>query len=126
MCVRMHSWVGKRSPAHRSSIGKALLAELSPAEFAARYPGRGLESRTPATSTRRDALREHLDLVRARGYAEELEEHLYCVAAPVTGRTGSVVASSSISGPPPGCATPPCSLPRPTRSAPRPGRSAPV
>jgi len=100
--VRMHSWVGKRSPAHCSSIGKALLAELSPEEFAVRYPDPGLEARTPATITRRDALREHLDLVRARGYAEdleELEEHLCCVAAPVTGRTGSVVASISISGP---------------------------
>jgi DNA-binding IclR family transcriptional regulator len=98
----MHSWVGKRSPAHCSSIGKALLAELSPEEFGVRYPDPGLEARTPATITRRDALREHLNLVRAQGYAEdleELEEHLCCVAAPVTGRTGSVVASISISGP---------------------------
>jgi DNA-binding IclR family transcriptional regulator len=47
----MHSWVGKRSPAHCSSIGKALLAELSPEEFAARYPDTGLEARTPATIT---------------------------------------------------------------------------
>lgn len=37
--VRMHSWVGKRSPAHCSSMGKALLAGLSPADFAAHYPG---------------------------------------------------------------------------------------
>ena len=77
----------------------ALLAELSPEEFAARYPDPGLEARTPATITRRDALREHLGLVRARGYAEELEDHLCCVAAPVTGRPGSVIASISSSGP---------------------------
>ena len=100
--VRMHSWVGKRSPAHCSSMGKALLAELSADEFAARYPGPGLEARTPATITRRDDLRQHLELIRARGYAEdfeELEPHLCCIGAPVFGRDGSAVASISISGP---------------------------
>lgn len=62
----------------------ALLAELSPEEFAARYPDPGLEARTPATITRRDALREHLDLVRARGYAEDLgaPETALCADAP--------------------------------------------
>ena len=100
--VRMHSWVGKRSPAHCSSMGKALLAELSPEEFAARYPGPDLEARTPATITSPDELRRHLELTRARGYAadlQELEPHLCCIAAPVSGRDGSVVASISISGP---------------------------
>jgi DNA-binding IclR family transcriptional regulator len=100
--VRMHSWVGKRSPAHCSSMGKALLAELSEEELAARYPGPALEARTPDTITSTDELREHLKLIRARGYAEdaeELEPHLCCVAAPVFGRDGSAVASISISGP---------------------------
>ena len=49
--VRMHSWVGKRSPAHCSSMGKALLAGLSDADFAARYPGHPLEPRTDRTIT---------------------------------------------------------------------------
>jgi hypothetical protein len=40
--VRMHSWVGKRSPAHCSSIGKALLAELSPARAPESGTGPGL------------------------------------------------------------------------------------
>ena len=84
--VRMHSWVGKRSPAHCSSIGKALLAGLSPAEFAARYPGHPLEPRTDRTITDPGVLRSQLAGVRQRGYAvdqEELEPHLCCVAAPV-------------------------------------------
>ena len=100
--VRMHSWVGKRSPAHISSIGKALLAGLNAVEFAARYPGPKLEGLTPATITSTDELRSHLGQVRAQGYAEDLEElepHLCCVAAPVRGRDGSVVASISVSGP---------------------------
>ena len=100
--VRMHSWVGKRSPAHCSSIGKALLAGLSPAEFAARYPGHPLEPRTDRTITDPGVLRAVLAKVRQRGYAvdqEELEPHLCCVAAPVFDRTGAVVASISVSGP---------------------------
>jgi DNA-binding IclR family transcriptional regulator len=100
--VRMHSWVGKRSPAHCSSMGKALLADLDPDQFAALYPGQRLETRTPATITRRRDLEHHLAAVRARGYAEdreELEAGLCCVAAPVFGRTGRAVASISVSGP---------------------------
>ena len=100
--VRMHSWVGKRSPAHCSSIGKALLAGLSPADLAARYPDGDLPARTPATITSLAGLEKCLADVRARGYAEDLEElepHLCCVAAPVFGRDAEVAASVSVSGP---------------------------
>ena len=100
--VRMHSWVGKRSPAHCSSMGKALLAGLSAEAIEARYPGTRLEARTDHTITRRDALQRHLAGVRAHGYAVdcgELEPHLCCVAGPVFDRTGQVVASISVSGP---------------------------
>jgi DNA-binding IclR family transcriptional regulator len=100
--VRMHSWVGKRSPAHCSSMGKALLAGLPAAEFAARYPGRRLEARTDRTITDTRELATHLAEVRNHGYAldrQELEPHLCCVAGPVFDRTGIVVASISVSGP---------------------------
>jgi DNA-binding IclR family transcriptional regulator len=100
--VRMHSWVGKRSPAHCSSMGKALLAGLPAAELAARYPGRRLEARTDRTITDTRELTTHLAEVRNHGYAvdrQELEPHLCCVAGPVFDRTGTVVASISVSGP---------------------------
>jgi DNA-binding IclR family transcriptional regulator len=100
--VRMHSWVGKRSPAHCSSMGKALLAGLGERELLDRYPSPELSTKTPATISSRDELLRCLAEVRTRGYAEdreELEPHLYCVAAPVFGRDGSVVASVSVSGP---------------------------
>jgi DNA-binding IclR family transcriptional regulator len=77
--VRMHSWVGKRSPAHCSSMGKVLLAGLSAAEFGARYPGPRLAARTDQTITGTGVLRQHLAEVRERGYAVdrgELEPHL--------------------------------------------------
>jgi DNA-binding IclR family transcriptional regulator len=100
--VRMHSWVGKRSPAHCSSMGKALLAGLDAAGIDARYPGPQLEARTERTITDPAALKDELATVRQRGYAvdrEELERHLCCVAAPVFDQTGAVVASISVSGP---------------------------
>lgn len=100
--LRMHSWVGKRAPAHCSSMGKALLAGLTPAEFKARYPDNELAPRTAASITTRTRLEQALDHVRARGYAEdreELELHLCCVAAPVFDRSGQVAASISVSGP---------------------------
>jgi len=100
--VRMHSWVGKRSPAHCSSMGKALLAGLGDDAIDARYPGARLEARTENTITDRAGLKRHLADVRSRGYAvdrEELEPHLCCVAGPIFDRTGTVVASISISGP---------------------------
>jgi DNA-binding IclR family transcriptional regulator len=100
--VRMHSWVGKRSPAYCSSMGKTLLAGLSGEEVIARYPDPRLPARTPNTITSRDELTHCLAKVRDQGFAvdrEELEPHLCCVAAPVYDRDGTVVASVSVSGP---------------------------
>jgi DNA-binding IclR family transcriptional regulator len=100
--VRMHSWVGKRSPAHCSSMGKALLAGRSADDIGELYPGPALEARTANTITDPARLKRCLAEVRRLGYAvdrEELEVHLCCVAAPVFDRTGRVVASISVSGP---------------------------
>jgi DNA-binding IclR family transcriptional regulator len=83
-------------------MGKALLAGLSAAEFAVRYPGRRLAARTDRTITDTRELTTHLAEVRNHGYAvdrQELEPHLCCVAAPVYDRDDAVVASVSLSGP---------------------------
>ncbi|MGH3272591.1 MAG: IclR family transcriptional regulator domain-containing protein [Trebonia sp.] len=83
-------------------MGKALLAGLAIDDFAARYPDPVLLAMTANTITSRDELEMCLAEARERGYAtdqEELEPHLCCVAAPVYGRDGTVVASVSVSGP---------------------------
>jgi DNA-binding IclR family transcriptional regulator len=57
---------------------------------------------TPRTITDLRKLRAQLAEVRARGYAqtlEELEEGLNAVAAPVRGMSGDVIAALSVSGP---------------------------
>jgi DNA-binding IclR family transcriptional regulator len=100
--VRMHSTVGKRSPAHATAIGKALLAALPDDEVARRYAGVGLPRRTPRTLRTVGGLVDHLAEVRERGFAldaEELEPGLRCLAAPVVDHTGTAAAAVGLSGP---------------------------
>jgi DNA-binding IclR family transcriptional regulator len=67
--LRTSSRVGRSYPAHTTSCGKVLLAELTPARLAELYPSERLEGQTPRSlSTRKQLLRE-LELVRERGYA---------------------------------------------------------
>ena len=100
--VRMHSSVGKRSPAHASSIGKAILATYGDPEIDAYIEEPGLESQTPYTITDSDAFRTALREGRSRGYAiddEEVQLGVRCVGAPIFDRTGRAVAGVSVSGP---------------------------
>jgi DNA-binding IclR family transcriptional regulator len=100
--VRMHSWVGKLSPAHCSSMGKALLAGLDDAELDEVYAGISMPRLTDHTITTVPDLRQELARIRGDGYSvdrEELEAGLCCVAAPIFSPTGAVDASISVSGP---------------------------
>ena len=126
--VRMHSWVGKRSPAHCSSMGKALLAGLSAAEFAARYPRRRLEARTDRTITDTRELTGHLIEVRNRGYAPWTARSSSPTCAAWPGRCstgpGSSWRASASPAPIPGSMTARSRPSRPRYAAP-PARSAP-
>jgi DNA-binding IclR family transcriptional regulator len=100
--VRMRSAVGRRTPAHCSAIGKAVLASLPSAaidDFVALRPLRAL---TDKTLVSRAALVADLERIRVRGYAiddEEIERGLRCVGAPVRDYTGLVIGAVSVSGP---------------------------
>lgn len=100
--VRMHSSVGKRSPAHASALGKVLLAYLPDAEVEALLARHGMRGFTANTITTPAALREALHRVRQEGYAldeEEIEQGLRCLAAPITDRSGRPSAALAISAP---------------------------
>jgi IclR family transcriptional regulator, KDG regulon repressor len=101
--VRMVSALGARVPAHCTSVGKALLAELSDLEFDRRYPaGQKLPRLTDNTITSPTKLRKDLAQVRTRGYSiEECESNVdvCCTGAAVRDRTGEVVAAISVSVP---------------------------
>ena len=95
------SWIGQRTPLHCTSNGKVLLAFASDAERD-RLLRTPLPRLTPRTITDVRKLRAQLAEIRARGYAqtlEELEEGLNAVAAPVRGLGGDLVAALSVSGP---------------------------
>ena len=99
--VRMHAFVGKRTPAHASALGKVLLAHLPDTEIEA-LAARGLPGFTARTITDLAALRAALHQVRAQGYAlddEEMEPGLRCLGAPVTDHTGRPCAAVAVSVP---------------------------
>ena len=101
--VRHHSAIGKLSPAHCSSLGKALLVGLSPETLRELYPDEGALVRPTEKSIHSFQELEHeLALTRERGYSlddEELELGLRCVGAPVIDAFGTLVAAVSVSGP---------------------------
>ena len=100
--LRLPSLAGRRSPAYCTGIGKAILAHLEPERLEAYLRKVTLKPRTPRTITDREALRQDLRRVRARGFSlddEEIFPGLRCVAAPIFGFDGRVVAGLSVAGP---------------------------
>lgn len=92
--------VGTRLPAHVTSAGRVLLADLTPAELDAHLDSITLQSWTPRTITDPALLRAQLDLVREQGYAildQELELGLRSIAAPVRDPRGRVFAAVNVS-----------------------------
>ncbi len=98
--LALHNWAGQRIPLHATSNGKILLAFGPPGLLA--DLGSPLPRFTAGTITDPSTVAAELDDVRRRGFAvavDELEMGLTAVAAPVTGSSGTVVASLSASGP---------------------------
>jgi IclR family transcriptional regulator, pca regulon regulatory protein len=82
--------VGTRLPAHATSLGQAILAQMSPNELDAYLAHHPLKPFTPRTLTTREALLTRLSQVRETGFAlvsEELEKSLRSIAVAVPGRT---------------------------------------
>lgn len=96
--VRTTGRVGASFPAHSTSGGKALLAELGPAALRALLPSEELPGLTERTIVTRSALERELERIRDRGYAVNAGESdpvIASVGAPV--RDGAGVARFAIS-----------------------------
>lgn len=92
--------VGTRIGLHVSSLGKALLAELPPAEALRRLGLRSLKRVTPHSVVDLPALERQLREVRRRGYARTEDEGTEGVSAmAVAGHVGSELMAVSIAGP---------------------------
>ncbi len=100
--LRITPQIGRRQYAHCTSLGKTLLANLSPRSLNI-YLSRGTYPKvTENTITTAEALRLELEKIRQCGYAtdnEEAEEGICCVSAPLIGLDGEVIAAISVSGP---------------------------
>ncbi len=95
--------LGERAPLYCTGLGKAMLAYL-PQEQIERVLGGDLRPYTSFTLSDPAMLRSDLDEIRANGYAVDNMEHEFgvrCVAVPVFGANGQVMAAVSVSGPSP-------------------------
>jgi IclR family KDG regulon transcriptional repressor len=100
--VRGFTRIGARAPLHCAAVGKVLLANSSPEDIRQYVESTGLPAYTSHTITNPYALAEHLERVKAQGFAvddEEREVGTSCIAAPVRDNSGKVIAAISISGP---------------------------
>lgn len=100
--LRLFTETGRRVPAHCTSSGKVLLAHLAEAERERFLDRAALDRLTPHTITDPAALREELAAVRARGWAQSVDEReigVASIAAPIRDVHGDVVAAISIGAP---------------------------
>ncbi len=100
--IRIASQIGGRNPAYCTGVGKVLLAGLEEDKLDTILAEQEWKQFTAQTITDIQALKEHLQSIRAQGYAldqEEFESGLTCVAAPIVNHRGAVIAAVSLSGP---------------------------
>lgn len=101
--LEMRSRVGLRMPLALTGVGKALMLDLAEEEWEALY-GEGVARRTGQPGLREDFLpwadyRARQRRHAAEGYALDLEENelgIRCVAAPIRGADGAIVAALSV------------------------------
>jgi len=94
--------IGRRMPASATATGKCLLAYLPDPERDSILDGWELTALTDGSITSMDVLQTQLKEIRRQGFAEnwsESDHYVYSVAAPIRGRSGSIVASISAAGP---------------------------
>ena len=100
--LRILNLVGERLPLHATSVGKVLLAHMSPADRQNFYDGVRLERFTPNTTTDRRRLEQEVEEITKQGFAIDNEEYdlgVWAVAAPVYGQNGSLAAGLAIAAP---------------------------
>ena len=100
--IRFDGQVGARDLAHTLAMGKAVLAFRSLKEQQQYLQDTTLVAKTPRTFTDPERLRDHLAVVKKRGYAiddEEWADGVRCAAAPVFAKSGRMPHAISVSGP---------------------------
>jgi DNA-binding IclR family transcriptional regulator len=100
--VRMYSRIGRPVAITVAAVAKLLLADLPEPERRALAAKLDYPMYTPRSIPNAAAFLQELATVREQGWATDLgghEESINCVAAPVRGADGRVVAAMSVSAP---------------------------
>ncbi|ASJ73216.1 IclR family transcriptional regulator [Granulosicoccus antarcticus] len=100
--IQMISQLGNRGPLHCTGLGKAILAFTESEITEALIPRMSLDRFTENTICETDRFSAELDKIRQQGFAMDDCEHqmeIHCIAAPVFGMNGHVIAAISISAP---------------------------
>lgn len=100
--VRFFARVGDRIPLHASSLGRALLAQATPAERRAAYRRLGFERYSDTTPLSAEAIEAELRAAEARGYQQSDSEYLPDLAGvslpiPFPARRLAVVVAGPVS-----------------------------
>jgi IclR family acetate operon transcriptional repressor len=99
--LRYWATIGKREDAHYTGLGKVLMAALSDDDLRRFLSISSFPRKTEKTLVNPDDLRAEVERIRAQGYGVDDEESnlgIFCIAAPIVDREGSVIAAVSISG----------------------------
>jgi Transcriptional regulator len=100
--IRVNLPIGQKLPAYCSGLEKAILAFLPEGQVRGLFGKGPLEKFTPNTLSSYDDLAAELKEIRSGGFARDREEshpELACLAVPVFGADGKVLAGISISFP---------------------------
>lgn len=91
--------VGMRLPAHRAATGRAMLAFQDEAWVKRLFPAARLPAYMNLPAMRRSDLLNELAETRERGHSiddESVRQGVYCLAAPVRGASGEVIAGLGV------------------------------
>ncbi|MFF9039030.1 IclR family transcriptional regulator C-terminal domain-containing protein [Streptomyces sp. NPDC014892] len=91
--------IGTRLPAHATSLGRVLLADLDDERLRTYLDRASLRPLTARTLTCRETLLTELERVRAQGWClvdQELEEGVISIGAPVRNEAGQAVAGVNL------------------------------
>lgn len=94
--------IGSRLPAHATSMGKVLLANLPEDKLEALLATVSLQPFTSQTKTMLQDLHSELEAIRRAGYAiskEEFEIGICSVAVPIFDRAGAITAAVNVAAP---------------------------
>ena len=100
--LRLSVRLGHALPLHAAAGARVILGSLDEDDAASLLAGVDFTRWTPRTITDPAELRRHLSLVRERGYDvcdDEMDNHVWAVAAPIRELTGSVRAALTVVAP---------------------------